>query len=660
VPDLEDTTPPGAGQYRSSMKVEDSEAAVQSRAGSAPMLIATGIEKAFDRTRALAGAELDIYSGEVMGLLGANGAGKSTLSKVISGHVTRDAGSIMLQGRPLNLRTAREAIQHGVTMVMQETSLAPDLSVLENLFLAELGRPGLLSYRRLKRQAEEILERLGQKETLPLDREVGLLSAAQRQLVEIAKALALNSTLIIFDEPTASLSPPEVERLFQVMITLKRSGHALVFVSHRLEEVLAITDRLTVMREGRTVAKSLETASLGQAELIRLMAGQEIEQVSANGLQRPASRSSSTAVFEVRNLASAPTVRDVSFTVYRGEILGLGGLVGAGRSETVEAIFGLRPRQRGELFLDGKRYAPRRAADAIRAGIGFVAEDRRIQGIVPDFSVRENLLLGHLAASRKFGLGYSRRKAKIDELIQKLGLPAQRLDTNLLNFSGGMQQKIIIARWLLLEPSLLILDEPTKGVDIGTRTSIYAMLRQVAETGTGVVVISSDFAELLRLCERVVVMSDGSSIAEVPSAMLNEEKLTLFAAPRTSMEQNSAFLQDIARDLNGAAFWTLVDQDRLFCLYTAVTNDQADPGFRAANTPAIDDTRIPLALRAKSEEFVLESENQLATLLLSVRSSRGHDMGWIGITLDNRSSLPPAWQVRNRIESFLNGIIKPH
>jgi ribose transport system ATP-binding protein/rhamnose transport system ATP-binding protein len=493
-----------------------------------------------------------------------------------------------------------------------------------------------------------------------LDREVRLLSAAQRQLVEIAKALALNSTLIIFDEPTASLSPPEVERLFQVMITLKRSGHALVFVSHRLEEVLAITDRLTVMREGRTVAKSLKTASLGQAELIRLMAGQEVKQVSPKGLERPASRSSRTPVFEVRNLASAPSVRDVSFTVYRGEILGLGGLVGAGRSETVEAIFGLRPRQRGELSLDGKRYAPRRAADAIRAGIGFVAEDRRIQGIVPDFSVRENLLLGHLAASRKFGLGYSRRKAKIDELIQKLGLPAQRLDTNLLNFSGGMQQKIIIARWLLLEPSLLILDEPTKGVDIGTRTSIYAMLRQVAETGIGVVVISSDFEELLSLCERVVVMSDGSSIAEVPSAMLNEKKLTLFAAPRMSMEQNSAFLRDIARDLNGAAFWTLVDQDRLFCLYTAVTNDHADPGFRAANTPAIDDTRIPMALRAKSEEFVVESENQLATLLLSVRSSRGHDMGWIGITLDNRSSLPPAWQVRSRIESFLNGIIKPH
>jgi ABC-type sugar transport system ATPase subunit len=640
------------------MKVEDSEAAVESRADSAPMLVAVGIDKAFDRTRALTGAELDVYPGEVMGLLGANGAGKSTLSKVISGHVVRDAGLITLQGRPLNLRTAREAIQHGITMVMQETSLAPDLSVLENLFLAELGRPGFLSYGRLKRHAEEILDRLGQKETLPLDREVRLLSAAQRQLVEIAKALALNSRLIIFDEPTASLSPPEVERLFQVMTTLKRAGHPLVFVSHRLEEVFAITDRVTVMREGRTVAKSLETGSLSQAELIRLMVGQEMRQASPDGVKRSASLSSRTVVLEVKNLSSAPSVRDVSFKVHKGEILGLGGLVGAGRSETVEAIFGLRARQGGELSLNGKRYAPRRAADAIRAGIGFVAEDRRVQGIVPDFSVRENLLLGHLAASRKFGLGYAQRKPKVDELIQNLGLPSQRLDTNLLNFSGGMQQKIIIARWLLLEPRLLLLDEPTKGVDIGTRTSIYAMLRQVAETGVAIVVISSDFEELLRLCERIVVMSDGSSIANVSSGMLNEEKLTLFAAPRTSMEKNSAFLRDIARDLKGAAFWTLVDQDRLFCLYSAVANDEADPGFHAADTPLVVDTRIPTALRAKSESFVIEPDSQLATLLLSVRSRRGHDMGWVGVTLDSRTSLPPAGELRERIETFLDKIIK--
>src|ERR1700720_4030922 len=293
------------------MKVEDSEAGLQSRADSAPMLVAVGIEKAFDRTRALARAELDVYPCEVMGLLGANGAGKSTLSKVISGHVIRDAGSITLQGRPLNLRTAREAIQHGVTMVMQETSLAPDLSVLENLFLAELGRPGFLSYRRLKRKAEEILDRLGQNETLPLEREGRLLSAAQRQLVEIAKALALNSTVIIFDEPTASLSPPEVERLFQVMTTLKGAGHTLVFVSHRLEEVFAITDRLTVLREGRTVAGSVETRSLNQTELIRLMVGRDIGAIYSTHRATPHSRG--TPILSVRDLKSPPLVRDVSF-----------------------------------------------------------------------------------------------------------------------------------------------------------------------------------------------------------------------------------------------------------------------------------------------------------------------------------------------------------
>src|SRR5215469_9893336 len=297
------------------MKLEASESIRPPEVSPAPLLIATGIEKTFERTRALAGAELDIYPGEVMGLLGANGAGKSTLSKVISGQVIRDAGSITFGGKPLNLRSSREAIQHGITMVMQETSLAPDLSVLENVFLAELGSPGFLSYNRLKRKAEEILDRLGQKEALPLNREVRRLSAAQRQLVEIAKALALNSSLIIFDEPTASLSPPEVERLFQVMTTLKRSGHTLVFVSHRLEEVFAITDRVTVMREGRTVAKSLATASLRQADLIRLMVGQEMKQVLPNRPDRSAGRSSRTPVLEVRNLSSLPAVRDISFKV---------------------------------------------------------------------------------------------------------------------------------------------------------------------------------------------------------------------------------------------------------------------------------------------------------------------------------------------------------
>ncbi|MBV9390557.1 MAG: sugar ABC transporter ATP-binding protein, partial [Verrucomicrobia bacterium] len=365
---------------------------------------------------------------------------------------------------------------------------------------------------------------------------------------------------------------------------------------------------------------------------------------------------SSTSVLEVKNLCSLPVVKDVSFHVAKGEIVGLGGLVGAGRSETVEAIFGLRPIQKGEFSLNGKSYRPKRAADAVRAGIGFVAEDRRVQGIVPDFTVRENLLLGHLAASRKFGLSYSDRKEKLLELLQKLELPAQRLDTSLLNFSGGMQQKIIIGRWLLLEPSLLMLDEPTKGVDIGTRSAIYRMLREISNSGVGVLIVSSDFEELLDICQRIVVVSDGKSIADVPSAALSEEELTLFAAPRTSMEQNSAMLREIARELDGAAFWILLDEDRVFCLYATVSNREADPGFAAGGTPLISNTRIPLALRSRSSDLVRETGTHLGTLLLPVRST--HDTGWVGITLDTHSGLLPVEQIRNRISAFSNQMIK--
>jgi ABC-type sugar transport system ATPase subunit len=618
---------------------------------SGPILAASGIEKAFGRTRALQGVDLTLWAAEVHGLLGANGAGKSTVSKVISGQIRRDAGSIQWQGETIDFRSSGEAIRHGITMVMQETSLAPDLTVLENIFLAELGRPGFLSFRSLRQRADQLLNQLGQREALPLDREVRSISPAQRQLVEIAKALALDSKLIIFDEPTASLSPTEVERLFEIMVTLKGAGHALVFVSHRLEEVFAITDRVTILREGRTVANSVRTSSLTQTDIIQFMVGQELKKIySAHPEQAD---DALPTVLEVKQLRSAPMVQNVSFKVRRGEIVGLGGLVGAGRSETAEAIFGLRPRQDGEILLFGKRFEPARPANAVRAGMGFVAEDRRVQGIVPDFSVRENLLLGHLAAHRGFGLGYKDRNAKVDELLKMLDLPAHRLlDANMLNFSGGMQQKVLIARWLLLEPSVLILDEPTKGVDIGTRASIYSMLHDIAEKGVAVLVISSDFEELLGLCQRIVVISDGLSIADVPSAVLDEEKLTFFAAPRTSMRRNSEALRELVRDLNGAGFWALIDKERLFCLNAVVVNDRADPGFRSGGTPLFSETRIPTALAAKSDDFVREADRSLASLVVPVRSELGHDMGWVGLILDGAVPLPPADDVRRRIETL--------
>ena len=626
------------------------QAAPAASAPLAPLLVADAIDKTFDRTRALAGAAMEVAAGEVHALLGANGAGKSTLSRVISGHVRRDRGRLTWRGAALDPRSPRDALSAGIAMVMQETSLAPDLSVLENIFLPELAKPGRLRPAALRDRAHGILDSLGQDAALPLDAEVRRLSVAQRQLVEIAKALAVDATLIIFDEPTASLSPSEVERLFDVMTRLRDAGRALVFVSHRLEEVFAVTDRVTVMREGRTVARSLPTADLSQSDIIRLMVGQDLGRIYA---EHPAVGTLGEPVLQVRHLRAPPKVRDVSFTLHRGEILGLGGLVGAGRSETLEAVFGLRRRSRGEIRVNGQPFTPRRPADAIRAGIGFVPEDRRQQSIVPDFSVRENLLLGHLSAYRGFGLGYATRDKRIAELLRLLELPSERLlDANMLNFSGGMQQKIIIARWLLLDPNVLLLDEPTKGVDIGTRRSIYAILREIAERGTAVLVVSSDFEELLGLCGRIVVISDGATIAEVASMVLDEAKLTLFAAPRSSMAAITRLLTDLSHETGGAAFLALLDAGRLFCLSRVGGQHQAEPGFSAGATPLFEETRIATALRAPAGVFVSEPDGARSTLLTQIRSHRGHDLGWIGLTVPG-TAVPDAGAIIRRVQDVI-------
>lgn len=618
----------------------------------APLLAATGITKAFDRTQALAGADFLLQEREIHGLLGANGAGKSTLSKIIAGHQGFDDGEISYRSYPIRLRSTRDALRIGIAMVMQETSLVPDLTVLENIFLPELGRPGRLDYASMRKRGLDLLTSLGQAEALPLDWEVRRLSAAQKQIVEIAKALGVRAKLIIFDEPTASLSPTEVDRLFDIMTRLRLSGCGLVFVSHRLEEVFTITDRVTVMREGRTVMNARATSSLTQPELIRAMVGADLGAIYTAPHAAPDAAKAPVAL-EVRNLAAAPAVRDVSFAARQGEILGLGGLVGAGRSEAVEAIFGLRPRSGGTVTLNGAPLQPDNPRAAIRAGLGFVAEDRRSQNIVPDLTVRENLLLAHLGAHKGFGLGYRSREARVDALLATLGLPAHRLmDASMLNFSGGMQQKIIIARWLLLDPKVLILDEPTKGVDIGTRASIYAMLREIAGRGVAVIVVSSDFEELLGLADRVVVLSDGRSVAEMPSAMLTEESLTLLAAPRTSMQRNTALLQDLTRENGGVGFWALIEHERVICLNAVVADPAVDPGFRAGEARGLGETRIPEALRRCSANFVTEADAARATMMVPIRSPRGHDLGWVGLSLPNDHAMPPPEAIKFRIDTL--------
>lgn len=617
-----------------------------------PLLTARGIVKTFDRTKALQGADFELVQGEIHGLLGANGAGKSTLSKVITGHFVADEGEISYRGRPPRFRSTRDALDAGIAIVMQETSLVPDLSVVENMFLPELGRKGRLSYTALRKRGEELLTGLGQETTLPLDIEVRRLSAAQRQLVEIAKALGVNAKLIVFDEPTAALSPGEVDRLFDIMIRLRDNGSGLIFVSHRLEEVLEITDRVTVLREGRTVLASRATATLNQADLIRHMVGQELGNIFTTRAPEKSAPAAAT-VLDVKRLAAPPLVRDVSFSVREGEILGLGGLVGAGRSETLEAIFGLRPRGGGEIRVNGKPMTPTKPIVAIRAGLGFVAEDRRTQNIVPDLSVKENLLLAHLGAHRGFGLGYGKREKDIDALLHSLGLPPDRiLDSSMLNFSGGMQQKIIIARWLLLQPKVLLLDEPTKGVDIGTRSSIYAILRDIAAKGVAIVIVSSDFEELLGISDRVIVMSDGVSVADLPTRILDEEKLTLLAAPRTSMARNTAMLSEISQQTGGTGFWALIENDELICLNMTRGAEAADPGFAIGEARAFDETLIPTALEGRKADFVSEIDGARSTMLLPLRGSRGHDLGWIGLTVTGSNPPPSSTDIRNRIDTL--------
>ena len=599
--------------------------------GLAPMLTTQGLTKRFGAVTVLEAIDFELSAGEVHALFGANGAGKSTLSRLIAGHLQPNAGRMLLAGDPCRFRSPREALEAGIAMVMQETSLAPDLPVFENVFLPRYGGAGRCRFADMRRRTVELLEQLGVAAEIDPQARTGDLAAAHRQLVEIARALALNARVIIFDEPTTSLSPAETARLFAVMDRLRAEGCAMVFVSHRLEELFAITDRVTVLRDGKVAARGVPTAGLTQGELIRLMIGRDLEPVRRDPAREITS--SGPPLLQVERLRAGPLLRDMSFTLRRGEILGLGGLVGAGRSETLEAIFGLRALQDGSIRLRGEPFRPRRPLDAIRAGFGYLAEDRRAQSILPDLSVRENLLVAALSAQRSPLVRYERFRRRAAELAARLDLPPHRLDDdNMSSFSGGMQQKILLMRWLLLEPAILLLDEPTKGIDVGARAAIYALLRAVAAEGVAVLVVSSDFQELIDLCDRIVPVSDGRSIGSVPAELLDEEKLLMLAAPRSSMAAQRAWIDRMAAEHGAAGFWVIVERDALICL-AASPNAQDALGFSSGAVCPVAQSRVPCALgRADARGTIVEADGT-ATCLLGVRNARGHDLGVIGLSL---------------------------
>jgi len=488
-----------------------------------PLLQMTGIVKTFPGVRALDGVDLDVRAGEVHCLLGQNGAGKSTLIKVLAGAHRPDEGEITWDGEPVTLATPQASITRGISTIYQELDLVPGLTVTENIFLGhELSTSGFTRRIEARRAVRSLLSRLGHDEIRP-DREVGQLSAAGQQVVSMARALSHDTRLIIMDEPSAVLDQNEVQNLFRVIRGLTAEGVAVVYISHRLEEIRQIGDRVTVLKDGRTVATGLAAADTPTSELIRLMTGREIEYVF------PARRVVDTAadvVLEVDGLGLGTTFSDVSFQVRAGEIVGLAGLVGSGRSEILESVYGARRPDRGTVSVRGRRLRAGSVGAAVKAGVGLAPEERKSQGLLLDHAVYQNVTVSSLARFSR--AGFLDRSAERDEarrLSESLDVRPTGVNRPVRNLSGGNQQKVVLARWLLRDCKVLLLDEPTRGVDVGARSEIYQLVHSLAERGVAVVMVSSEVPEVLGLADRVLVVREGQVVHEGPAGEIDEHRV---------------------------------------------------------------------------------------------------------------------------------------
>jgi ribose transport system ATP-binding protein len=480
----------------------------------------TGIVKTFPGVRALGGVDLTVRAGEVHCLLGQNGAGKSTLIKVLAGAHQPDEGEIVWQGQPTALSTPVAALRMGVATMYQELDLIPGLSVADNIFLGhEHAKFGFTQNRQARKQATALLKRLGHPE-IPPEKEVGDLSAAGQQLVSMARALAHDAKLIVMDEPTAALAVDEVTNLFRVVADLTADGVAVVYISHRLEEIREIGHRVTVLKDGKTVARDL-AADTPTSELVALMSGKRVETVYPH--REESTVDESTEVLRVEKLSRDNEFADINFTVHAGEILGIAGLVGAGRSEILETIFGARKADDGKVFVNGKELRPGDVKAAVNAGIGLAPEERKSQALVMDMTVAENVTMASMGAYSKFGFTDRARelrdsRAKLEDLDLRPSDPRRGINT----LSGGNQQKAVVARWLVHGCRILLLDEPTRGVDVGARAELYKLIRELAADGVALVLVSSEMPEVLGLADRVLVLREGRVIHEAPADELTE------------------------------------------------------------------------------------------------------------------------------------------
>jgi len=464
-----------------------------------------GISKSFPGVQALQEVNFEVTRGEIHALVGENGAGKSTLMKVLTGALHLDEGRIILRGEPVEIHSPSDSQELGISMIHQELSLIPYLNVGKNVYLGREPRrriPGFIDWKKLYSQTQELLGQLNLD--VRARAEAQDLSIAQQQMVEVAKALSIEADLIAMDEPTSSLTDRETEVLFDVMRKLRDQGVAIIFITHRLEEVFEVSDRITVLRDGRHIATA-PTAELNHNQVVQLMVGRELDNMY------PYSETKERGVaLQADDLADGQELHGVSLELQGGQILGVAGLVGAGRTALAETLFGLRQATAGEIHIDGQVVKLHSAKQAIEHGLGFVPEDRKLQGLFLNMAVRENITMSSTSLVSNFGFVNTNKANKLaDEYVDKLDIRTPSLRQRIRNLSGGNQQKVIIARWLTLKPRVLILDEPTRGVDVGAKAEIHGLMRQLAEDGVAVLMISSELPEIIGVSDRILVMHEG-------------------------------------------------------------------------------------------------------------------------------------------------------
>jgi ribose transport system ATP-binding protein len=479
-----------------------------------------GISKSFGPVRVLDGIDFSVAGGEIHALVGENGAGKSTLMKIISGAHSADSGTILIDGEAVTMRSPRDAEALGIAIIHQELNMIPQLSVMDNLFLGrERNRFGVLERGRMQRESSIWLGKVGAGQ-IDVNRPAETLSIGLQQLVEIAKALSLNARVLIMDEPTASLTDREINALFEIMKDLKARGVGIVYVSHRMEEIFKICDKVSVLRDGHFVGERA-VAQTSFDEVVKMMVGRELKE------RFPKRQTSLGPVrLKVDDLEDAVHIKGIHFEVHAGEVLGVAGLIGAGRSAILNALFGVNRKTSGHVLLDGRPQSIGGPADAIAAGIGFVTEDRKSQGLVLGLSLRENITLVHLEKFARGGI--INRKAEqtaVEELMDELQIRARDADLEVKALSGGNQQKVVFAKWLAEPPKVLLLDEPTRGVDVGGKAEIYHTINRLAAAGTAIVMVSSELPEVLAMSDRVLVMREGRQAAIFDAKAAKQEQI---------------------------------------------------------------------------------------------------------------------------------------